>query len=243
MGHQAGKLTEKQDKLDMMNWLEKLEYDLLELPRPDIVLFLYMPYQYSVELRNKREEVPDGAEKDVEHLKNAEATYSMMAEKYNYNIIYCVKDDKIRTIEEIHEDVYNIVKEKLGQLINLIFFVIILKEVKKMFDLRLDEDIFEIVKNGTKRVEIRLYDEKRKNIKNGDTLTFIKRPLLEEKIDARITGLHRFKNIEELLNKYEMKEIYIEDFDKTEFIKLLSRFYSKEEQEKYGFVAIEFEVL
>jgi len=114
MGHQAGKLTEKQDKLDMMNWLEKLEYDLLELPRPDIVLFLYMPYQYSVELRNKRAEAPDGAEKDVEHLKNAEATYSMMAEKYNYNIIHCVKNDKIRTIEEIHEDVYNKVKEKLG---------------------------------------------------------------------------------------------------------------------------------
>jgi len=114
MGHQAGKLTEKSDKIDMMNWLEKLEYDLLELPRPDIVLFLYMPYQYTIELRNKRTEAPDGAEKDVEHLKNAEATYSMMAEKYNYNIIHCVKDDKIRTIEEIHEDVYNKVREKLS---------------------------------------------------------------------------------------------------------------------------------
>jgi len=114
MGHQAGKLSDKQDKIDMMNWLEKLEYELLELPRPDIVLFLYMPYQYTIELRNKRAEAPDGAEKDVEHLKNAEATYSMMAEKYNYNIIHCVKNDKIRTIEEIHEDVYNKVKEKLS---------------------------------------------------------------------------------------------------------------------------------
>ena len=114
MGHQAGKLNEKSDKINMMNWLEKLEYELLELPRPDIVLFLYMPYQYTIELRNKRKEAPDGAEKDVEHLKNAEATYSMMAEKYNYNIIHCVKDDKIRTIEEIHEDVYNKVKEKLS---------------------------------------------------------------------------------------------------------------------------------
>jgi len=114
MGHQAGKLNDKKDKIDMMNWLEKLEYELLELPRPDIVLFLYMPYQYTIELRNKRAEAPDGAEKDVEHLKNAEATYSMMAEKYNYNIIHCVKDDKIRTIEEIHEDVYNKVREKLS---------------------------------------------------------------------------------------------------------------------------------
>ena len=114
MGHQAGKYTEKSDKLSMMNWLEKLEYDLLELPRPDIVLFLYMPYQYTIELRNKRMEAADGAESDIEHLKNAEATYSLMAEKYNYNIIHCVSDDRIRSIEDINDDVYKLVKKKLN---------------------------------------------------------------------------------------------------------------------------------
>ena len=55
-----------------------------------------------------------GAERDIEHLKNAEATYSIAAHKYNYNIIHCVKDDKIRSIEDISDEVYNIVKEKLG---------------------------------------------------------------------------------------------------------------------------------
>lgn len=114
MGHQAGKLKDKSEKIEMMNWLEKLEYDLLELPKPDIVLFLYMPYQYTIELRNKREEAADGAERDVEHLKNAEATYSLMAEKYNYNIVHCVKDDKIRTIEDINDEVYKLVKKKLN---------------------------------------------------------------------------------------------------------------------------------
>ena len=112
-----------------------------------------------------------------------------------------------------------------------------------MFELRLDEDIFEIVKNGTKRVEVRLYDKKRELMKVGNTLTFYKRPLLEEKIETKIIGLQRFKTIEELLNKYEMKEIYIAAFKKEEFIKLLSRFYSKKEQEIYGFIAIEFEVI
>ena len=112
-----------------------------------------------------------------------------------------------------------------------------------MFELRLDEDIFEIVKNGTKRVEIRLFDKKRELMKIGDKITFYKRPLLEEKLDTKITGINRFETIEELLNKYEMKEIYIEGYEKLEFIKLLSRFYSKVDQEKYGFVAIEFEVL
>ena len=77
-----------------------------------------------------------------------------------------------------------------------------------MFELRLDEDIFEIVKNGTKRVEVRLYDKKRELMKVGNTLTFYKRPLLEEIINTKIIGLQRFKTIEELLNKYEMKEIY-----------------------------------
>lgn len=112
-----------------------------------------------------------------------------------------------------------------------------------MFDLRLDENIFEIVKNGTKRVEVRLNDKKRKLLKIGNNLTFYKRPLLEEKIETKITGLQKFKTIEELLNKYEMKEIYVEGFSKEEFVKLLSTFYSKEEQDNYGFVAIEFEVL
>lgn len=112
-----------------------------------------------------------------------------------------------------------------------------------MFEFRLDDDIFEIVKNGTKRVEVRLYDKKRELMKVGNTLTFYKRPLEIEKIETKITGLQKFKTIEELLNKYEMKEIYIEGFNKEEFIKILERFYSKEEQEKYGFVAIEFEVI
>ena len=64
-------------------------------------------------MRNKRAEAADGAEKDVEHLKNAEATYSLMAEKYNYIIIHCVKDDKIRSIEDIHEEIYSEIKKYL----------------------------------------------------------------------------------------------------------------------------------
>ncbi|MBQ3020653.1 MAG: hypothetical protein IJD92_00325 [Bacilli bacterium] len=114
MGHQAGKLKNKQDKLSMMEWLEKLEFDLLELPKPDLVLFLYMPHQYSIMLRNKRNEVADEVEQDVNYLKNAELTYSLMAEKYNYNVIHCVKNDEIRTIEDINDDVYKLVKEKLS---------------------------------------------------------------------------------------------------------------------------------
>ena len=113
MGHQAAKLETDEEKIKLMEWLEKLEFDLLELPKPDMVLFLYMPYEYAVELRNHREEKPDGAEQDVEHLQKAEATYLLMAEKYNYSVINCVENNSIRTIEEINNDVYNVVKDGL----------------------------------------------------------------------------------------------------------------------------------
>ena len=113
MGHQAGKLKIKDDKIKMMDWLEELEYKLLELPRPDLVIFLFMPYQYTIELRNKRGEVADEVEKDIDYLRNAEQTYSLMAERFNYDIVHCVKDDKIRTIEEINDDIYSIVKNNL----------------------------------------------------------------------------------------------------------------------------------
>lgn len=113
MGHQAGKIKDKKEQVEMMKWLEKLEYELLELPRPDLVIFLFMPYQYTIELRNKRNEVADEVEKNVDYLRNAEKTYSLMAEKYNYSIVHCVKYDKIRSIEDISDDVYKIVRDKL----------------------------------------------------------------------------------------------------------------------------------
>ena len=112
-----------------------------------------------------------------------------------------------------------------------------------MHEFRLDEDIFEVVKNGTKRVEVRLFDNKRRKMKVGDELVFFKRPLEEEKIVTKIIGLKTFKNFNELVKEYDVSRLYLDTFTKEQFIKLLERFYSYEEQEKYGVVAIEFEVI
>ena len=111
MGYQSAKLEKKSEKLEMMNWLEKLEYEMLDMPRPDLVIFLYMPYQYSMELRNRDNNKEDV---DIEYLKNAENTYSLVAEKYNYNIIHCVNGDSIRSISSINDEIFEIVKDKLS---------------------------------------------------------------------------------------------------------------------------------
>ena len=112
-----------------------------------------------------------------------------------------------------------------------------------MFELRLDEDIFNVVKDGTKCVECRLYDEKRREIKVGEQLDFIKRPLMEDRINTKVIGLKVYSNFDELVNDYDMSELYLPEFSKEDFLVLLERFYSKEEQEKYGVVAIRFEVI
>ena len=111
MAHQCGKIADTDAKLDMINWIETLEYGLLKFPRPDKTIFLHMPYKYSFVLKNKRKDVPDQHESSEKHLKSAEDTYLLLANKYNFDTISCVKDNKIRSIDDISQEVLNKVKK------------------------------------------------------------------------------------------------------------------------------------
>lgn len=104
----------------------------------------------------------------------------------------------------------------------------------------LHEDVFEIVKKGIKNVEVRVNDEKRRKLKVGDTLIFLKRPLEDEEIHAKVIGLDYYDNFSELVDHYEMKRIYLENYTKEMYLKEMSRFYTDEEQAENGVVAIIF---
>lgn len=104
----------------------------------------------------------------------------------------------------------------------------------------LDEDVFEVVEEGIKNVEVRINDEKRKKLHVGDKLIFLKRPLEKEKIVSEVIGLDYYDSFAELVKHYDMERLYLGNYTKEEFLKLLERFYSMEEQEKYGVVAILF---
>lgn len=106
--------------------------------------------------------------------------------------------------------------------------------------IHLDEDIFEVVKNGTKCVECRLNDEKRRLLKIGDSLTFLKRPDDKEKIEAIVDDLKYYDNFNDMMNDYSIEEVYIKGYSREEFLKLLERFYTIDDQKKYGVVAIKF---
>ena len=109
LAHQGSKIKDKDERFNMYQWIDKLEYWLLKLPKPDFTIFLHMPYEYSCELKKNREFV-DEHEKDESHLRLAEEAYMELSELYGWNKIECVKGGEVRSIEEIGEEVFEIVK-------------------------------------------------------------------------------------------------------------------------------------
>ena len=110
-------------------------------------------------------------------------------------------------------------------------------------EIHLDSDIFDIVKNNSKNVEIRLNDSRRRKLNVGDTLIFLKRPNEDEELRGTVTKLVYFNNFTEVVNDYPIKRLHLDNYSKEDFINLLGRFYSEEEVNKYGVVAIEFELV
>lgn len=111
MAHQGGKLKTQEERAKMYQKLDTLEFEIMELPRPDAVIFLYMPFEYAAVLKKNREETPDQHESNKAHLKQAETAYLELTEKYGYKKITCVKDDIIRTIDDINDEVVKTIKE------------------------------------------------------------------------------------------------------------------------------------
>lgn len=122
LAYQAGLKTDKAEREKLFNYFIDLEYGLNKLNKPDVRILIYMPYNYAVLLKKNREELPDGLEQSETRLKLAEKAYLEMADRLNFKIINCIKNGAnydnakltdIKTREEINEEVFNYVKEKL----------------------------------------------------------------------------------------------------------------------------------
>ncbi|MCI0501942.1 MAG: thymidylate kinase, partial [Epsilonproteobacteria bacterium] len=117
MGHQSGKIKEISEVEKFLTWLESLEYGIFEIPKPDTTILLYMPVEIGQQLVDKkgdREYVGgqkrDIHEADLDHLTDAASAYLYVAKKYNWPTIQCTLDGNLRTIEDIHEELWNFVK-------------------------------------------------------------------------------------------------------------------------------------
>ena len=110
LAHQGGKIKDEKERSKYFSKMEKLEFELLEIPKPDKVIFLYVPYEVAEELKKNRQEGIDQHEQNKEHLINAEKTYFELAQLYNFDIINCAPNNKIRTINDINNELYSKVK-------------------------------------------------------------------------------------------------------------------------------------
>lgn len=107
--------------------------------------------------------------------------------------------------------------------------------------MKLHPEPFEKIRSGEKTVEVRLYDEKRREIRAGDHIEFSKRPDFSEKLETIVKDVRVFKNFSDLFDAYPSKAIATES-SKEEWLMSLGVYYSTEDIEKYGACAIEIEL-
>ena len=110
MAHQGAKIEDPEERFNLFNWIDKLEYWLLDLPKPDITFFLHVPFKYSMELMKNRSNL-DSLEKDEEYQRNSIKAYLELSSFYNWKVIECIEDEELRSIDEINKEILDIVVE------------------------------------------------------------------------------------------------------------------------------------
>ena len=111
--HQASKEPEEKQG-EFLRWLYEFEYDKLGLPRPDLTIYLDVPTEYTEKLMRSREAATgtqaDIHEQDLTYLATCRKMGRSAAEYYGWTVIHCVRDGEMRSIEDIHKEIYSHVK-------------------------------------------------------------------------------------------------------------------------------------
>ena len=106
-------------------------------------------------------------------------------------------------------------------------------------NMKLKPEPYELIKRGIKTIELRLLDEKRRQIKVGDTIIF-KSTETGEALTSEVVDLHIFPSFDELYRTLPLTACgYTEDNIHTASPEDMSIYYSHEEQSKSGVVGIE----
>ena len=114
--HQTSKEPEEKQG-EFLKWLYEFEYDKLGMPKPDLVIYLDVPTAFTEKLMRGREQATgtqaDIHEKDTAYLATCREIGRKAAQFYGWTVIQCVKDGQMRSIEDIHEEIYRHVRQCL----------------------------------------------------------------------------------------------------------------------------------
>lgn len=110
-----------------------------------------------------------------------------------------------------------------------------------LHEMKLQPKYFDYIQNGTKKIELRLYDEKRSIINLGDEIEFLKEPELTEKMKVKVIGLLRYNTFTDLFNDFNIDDLADTSMTKEELLNVLQEFYTTEKQNQYGVLGIRIE--
>ena len=106
-----------------------------------------------------------------------------------------------------------------------------------MHKMNLNNGPFESIKNGTKTIELRLNDEKRKLLRVNDKIEFTNRET-GEKLLVEVIKLHHYSSFDELYKHFDKVSMGYKENEEAN-PKDMEEYYKKEEQDKYGVLGIE----
>ena len=107
--------------------------------------------------------------------------------------------------------------------------------------MHLKEPYFSYIKGGTKRIELRLFDEKRRRIDLGDRIEFSESN--DKSIQVRVVGLLRYDSFVDLCKDFDIAILADKAITKDDLIATLDEFYSPEQQVQFGVIGIRFELV
>lgn len=115
LGHQLGKIINQSDKKkkSFIEWDETMEYKVLGIPKPDLVIYLKADLNIILNLLKKRGR-GDQHENDIQYLKNSQLAYNYVAKLKKWSIVDCSKNKKMLSVKEIHKKIINIVNKKIN---------------------------------------------------------------------------------------------------------------------------------
>lgn len=110
MIHQAVKIEDEFEREKFLNWLDDLEYEKFQLPRPSLVFLLDMNPEMTQKLMKMRGGAADIHEKDLEYQKKCHDLSLELAKKFGWKIIQCMNRDELRKTWEIQDEIYSIIE-------------------------------------------------------------------------------------------------------------------------------------
>ena len=107
--------------------------------------------------------------------------------------------------------------------------------------LKLQPEFYDYILHGTKRIENRLYDEKRQQIRLGDTIKFLREPELTQSFTARVVGLLLYPDFASLFADFDIAVLADKSYTKQQLLDKMQQFYPLAEQRQYGAVGLRIE--